>query len=892
MKKGSLFIILAMILIQAFADKIQPEFSTAGFYDLPGCGREVLNMNVAWRFQRGKILRAAETDYPDTNWSVVSLPHGIEYLSPEASGGVNYRGEVWYRKHFNIPQQLRKKKLFLHFEAIMGKSKIWVNGQLLKTHFGGFLPVIIDITPVARWDQENVIAVWADNSDDPSYPPGKPQGMLDFAYFGGIYRDCWLIAHEPLYITDANYENEKAGGGLLIGYENVSDRQALLTLKSHLRNERKTPFNGTIEYELLEKTGTQIAAQQQKIHLQIGQAAHFESRMTVKKPRLWSPETPYLYDLSIRIKDQQGKVIDGYTRRVGIRSVEFKGKDGFWLNGRPYPRKLIGANRHQDFAIVGNALSNNIHWRDAKKLREAGMTIIRNAHYPQDPAFMDACDQLGLFVIVNTPGWQFWNQQAIFGERVYSDIRNMVRRDRNHPSVLLWEPILNETHYPADFAGNALHIVREEYPCPGCYAACDGQARGSSLYPVIFGHPGKDEYSIEKKEDSKVYFTREWGDNVDDWNAHNSTSRVHLAWGETPMLIQAKHYANPSYPYTSYNSLYETDRQHFGGTLWHSFDHQRGYHPDPFYGGVMDVFRQPKYSYYLFMAQRPLDTTGYIGAGPMVYIAHEMTPFSGKDVTVYSNCDEVRLQLFAGGKVYTYERPFPAKGMPSPIITFKDVYDFMEMKDLARQGKQQDVYMLAEGIVNGKVVAQHRREPALRPQKLILWLDNEGTHLEADGSDFVTVVAGVADERGNIKRLNQYDLTFTVEGEGRILGEQAEEGYARKVIWGCLPVLIQSTTRAGKIKVRAAVKYKGEHTPQAAEIEFESIPATRFLLYAPAEQTALEKNNHAISIHHTSTQTELKQENERLRKELNALKLKEVERQQEDFGEQPSATPK
>ena len=138
----------------------------------------------------------------------------------------------------------------------------------------------------------------------------------------------------------------------------------------------------------------------------------------------------------------------------------------------------MGANRHQDFAVIGNALPNSLHWRDAKKLRDAGMRVIRNAHYPQDPAFMDACDELGLFVIVNTPGWQFWNDQPIFAQRVYSDIRNMVRRDRNHPSVWMWEPILNETWYPADFAKNVVDILNEEYPYPYCYAGCDVTARG------------------------------------------------------------------------------------------------------------------------------------------------------------------------------------------------------------------------------------------------------------------------------------------------------------------------------------------------------------------------------------------------------------------------------
>ena len=131
----------------------------------------------------------------------------------------------------------REKSFFLHFEAIMGKSKVWVNGKLLKEHFGGFLPVIVDVTSALKYGEDNIIAVWADNSDDPSYPPGKTQDMLDFAYFGGIYRDCWMIAHNDVYITDPNYENETAAGGLFVSYDQVSDQSAKIRMDAHIRNE-------------------------------------------------------------------------------------------------------------------------------------------------------------------------------------------------------------------------------------------------------------------------------------------------------------------------------------------------------------------------------------------------------------------------------------------------------------------------------------------------------------------------------------------------------------------------------------------------------------------------------------------------------------------------------
>ena len=884
MKKITFSILFVWLSLSLWAAR-QPEFSTAGFFRLDNSGREVYSMNPAWRFHKGAVEGAETKEFNDKDWTVVSLPDGIEYLPTEASGCINYQGEVWYRTHFTPDAALKGKKLFLHFEAIMGKSKVFVNGKLLTEHFGGYLPVIADVTDVLDWNGDNVIAVWADNSDDPSYPPGKAQDVLDYTYFGGIYRDCWLIAHNNVFITDPNYENEVAGGGLFVAFGKVSDALAEVQLKIHVRNATKNPFSGRVEYMLLQPDGTEVARLSDKIQVKVGRATTVSDRMPVKQPMLWTPSTPTLYNLLVRVLDKEGNVIDGYRRRIGIRSIEFKGKDGFYLNGRPYGKPLIGANRHQDFAVVGNAVANSIHWRDAKKLKDVGMEIIRNAHCPQDPAFMDACDELGLFVIVNTPGWQFWNDAPEFAQRVYSDIRNVVRRDRNHPSVWLWEPILNETWYPADFAKNTRDIVDAEYPYPYCYSGSDSEARGHENFPVYFAHPANMQDASKEIDPTKTYFTREWGDNVDDWSSHNSPSRVARNWGEQPMRVQAQHYACPYYPVTSYDVLYKQSPQHVGGCLWHSFDHQRGYHPDPFYGGLMDVFRQPKYSYYMFMAQRPaVKNDRNAGSGPMVYIAHEMTPFSGKDVTVYSNCDEVRLTFNKGGKTYTYKKDKNRPGMPSPVITFPDVYDFMVDKAFSRTQKQDDVYLLAEGLIDGKVVATHKVVPARRPEKILLWMDNEGTDLKADGSDFVTVVAAVADKNGNIKRLNNYNIRFSIEGEGRLLGGPGVLANPVPVKWGTAPVLVQSTLKPGKIRITASVLFEGSQMPISGELEFESKPSVFPLVYDAADAARIPLGS-ASAGQNTASKTDAEREVERLRKELNTLKLKEVERQQSEFGE-------
>lgn len=888
MKKATHYIysiaccLIIFLTQQSFAS--QPEYSTAGFFELPNTGRTVYSMNPAWRMYKGHLEGAEQPDFNDKEWDLVSLPDGIEYVPSEASGCVNYQGEVWYRKHFTPEETWKGKQLFLHFEAIMGKAKVWINGTLVNEHYGGFLPVIANVTEYLNYEEDNVIAVWADNSNDPSYPPGKPQDMLDFTYSGGIYRDCWMIVHNNVFITDPNYENETAGGGLFVSFGHISQSQAEIRLDAHVRNSSNTYFSGKIEYQLFDKDNRRVCQASKAFSVSKGKARNTSLTIKVEKPELWEPDSPYLYQLHVLLKDKSGHIVDGYRRRIGIRSIEFKGKDGFWLNGKPYPYPLIGANRHQDFAIIGNALSNSLHWRDAKKLRDAGLRVIRNAHYPQDPAFMDACDELGLFVIVNTPGWQFWNKELIFAQRVYSDIRNMVRRDRNHPSVWMWEPILNETWYPEDFAKNVVDILHEEYPYPYCYAGCDVTAKGHEYFPIHFTHPlnGAGGAFNTSKIDPKIsYFTREWGDNVDDWNSHNSPSRVNRAWGEIPMLVQAQGYAKTDYKYTCYDVLYRNTRQHMGGCLWHSFDHQRGYHPDPFYGGIMDAFRQPKLSYYMFCAQRPVEKNNRLIAenGPMVFIANAMTPFSPKDVTVYSNCDEVRLTYCKNGKQFIYKKEKTDEGMPSPIITFKDVWDVMYDKQLARKNKHEESYLLAEGIVDGEVVATHKVMPARRPSKIILWADNEGTETIADGSDLITVIAAIADENGNIKRLNNYHIKFEIEGPGELVASKETFTNPREVQWGTAPILVRAKAQTGNIKVKASVVPNGTHTPISAEL---IIPTTKAIhsLIADEDELNLQLKTHRnqqnlSSYDHGQSSDEARKQSQ--------MRLKEVEKQQSDF---------
>ena len=847
------------------------EVSVAGLIPLEGSGRVVYDFNGGWRFFKGDVAGAEALNFDDAAWEVVSTPHTVELTPAEASGCRNYQGVVWYRKHFTIPEECAAQEVLLHFEAVMGKQAFYVNGKLVEEHLGGYLPVMLSLTEAGvKAGESCLVAVKADNTNDKMYPPGKPQYTLDFAYHGGIYRDVWLIGRSKVAITDAVEANRVAGGGIFVHFENISEQQATVSVRTEVENKLAKSQTVVVENVLKTAEGEVVGKREGRLTLAAGAVAALDQPIVVKNPHLWSPDDPYLYRVETRVKDRKsGEALDGGVTRIGIRSFAFSKEEGFILNGKPFG-KLVGANRHQDFAYVGNALPNSQQWRDAKRLRDAGCRIIRVAHYPQDPSFMDACDELGLFVIVATPGWQYWNKMPIFAERVHQNTREIIRRDRNHPSVLMWEPILNETRYPHDFSLEALQITKDEYPYPyRPVAAADVHSAGvKEHYDVVYAWPG-DEQKADAPE--QTIFTREWGENVDDWYAHNNNNRASRSWGERPQSIQALSLA------TTYNGLYDTEKQFIGGAQWHPFDHQRGYHPDPYWGGIYDAFRQPKYAYWMFRSQTAADLKHPTAeSGPMVYIMHEMSQWSEKDVVVFTNCDSVRLSIYDGAKSWTKAVERSDRTMPNPPVVFEDVWDFWEARSYSYTNKNwQAVNMVAEGIINGEVVCTMKRMPSRRSTKLRLYVDWENKPLVADGSDFVVVVAEVTDDSGHVRRMAKEHIRFTIEGEGVIIGDERIHANPRPVEWGSAPILVRSTRKAGKIRIKAEVEHPGTHAPTAAEIEFESIPASIPFCYADeANAVQVVKQGEA-----TGQATQLSEEEKR-------RLLEEVDRQQQEFGVQ------
>ena len=892
--------------------------SVAGLFPLENSGRVIYNFNEGWRFCLGNAEHAEAIDFDDSRWPVVCAPHTAQLVPAEASGGRNYQGVCWYRKQFVVPADMQDKEVIVHFEAIMGKQDVFVNGQLVTTNEGGYLPVIVNLSELGVSAGDScLIAVKADNSDDKSYPPGKKQAQLDFAYHGGMYRDVWLIGRSAVHITDPLERGIVAGGGVFLHYDNISEKSADVFIDVEVEQTHPQPLpsgrgatTAVVEATIRDANGRIVKTLRQtkaiaarSLDTYARNSTLYTLHSTLKHPHLWSPEDPYLYNIELKVisplprREGQGGGSDGGIIHMGIRKAEFRGKDGFWLNGKPY-HQLVGANRHQDFAYVGNAVPNSQQWRDAKRLKDAGFTIVRAAHYPQDPAFMDACDELGLFVIVPTPGWQYWNKEAGWAEKVHDNTRRIIRRDRNHPCVLMWEPILNETRYPKDFALEALQITRDEFPWPGRpVAAADMNSEGvKDNYDVLYDwadnipkklsdeslvlSDNSPEKSLNTQQSTlnKCVFTREWGEYVDDWYAHNAINRACRAWGEHAQLAQALSLTN------TYGMMFRGQRQFIGGCQWHPFDHQRGYHPDAYFGGLYDAFRQKKYA---FEAIRSQSSPSHLSplTSYHLFIAHEMTQSSPSDVTIFSNCDSVRLTALDGWKTATLPVVHDPEGVPNAPVVFKGFWDFWQARQLSyTQRSWQKVKLVAEGIVNGEVVVREEKMPARRSTKLRLYADEMGKKLVADGSDFIVVVAEVTDDKGHVRRQAREHVTFTVEGEGTIIGDASIMANPRVVEWGSAPVLVRATHAAGQIRIIARPTYEGIHAPTADTLVIESIPSRLSpipSLRGRGEDSSIE--NLGVQGHYSppykggggaagSTEAERRR------------MLEEVERQQQDFG--------
>lgn len=389
--------------------------------------RTKTSLNDGWKFLEADADGAQQTAFNDSAWQNVNIPHTWNIDDPWDDEPGYDRGPAWYRRELKVDRSLAGKRLFLYFEGANQVADVYVNGEKAGSHIGGYSAFAFDITSLVKPGERTVLAVRVDNSFNEDIPPLT----ADFTFYGGIYRDIWLIAANDVHFDVTDH----ASPGVRITTPQIAAGDGTITIDGSLVNSGNQARNVEIVSTVFDGK-RKVAEAVSRLQIDAGKESRFEhSTSAVKQLKLWSPDSPNLYSVRNVIREN-GKVIDEVVQPLGFRWFSFDSEKGFFLNGKHL--KLRGANRHQDFAELGNALPDRLHVQDMQIIKDAGFNFVRLAHYPQDTSVLEACDRLGLLVWEETPLVNYITKSGAFTENAKVMVREMVRQHRNHPSVLMW----------------------------------------------------------------------------------------------------------------------------------------------------------------------------------------------------------------------------------------------------------------------------------------------------------------------------------------------------------------------------------------------------------------------------------------------------------------------
>ena len=683
------------------------------------------SFDTDWQFTTNISAPAASA-----GWQAITLPHAAR-LEPLFMGDKMWMGECLYRKVFTANHEWKDRRVCLNIEAAMHTADVSLNGKPITSHAGGYLPFQIELSGWLNYGATNELLIKLDNRENSDVPPGRLYHDLDFSWYHGLYRNVDLLVTDKLHITDPVAANLTASGGIFVTYPKVSADEATVQVRVHVKNDRAAPAKFSVRCLL-----SRITAKTEQACLAPGESGVYTLTLTVPSPKLWSPADPNLYKLNTEILDADSATADSKSINVGIRSVTCKA-GAFAINGRKM--YLRGTNRHQEYPYIGYALPDSAQWRDAAMIKQAGFDFVRLSHYPNSPAFIDACDYYGIIVMEPIPGWQFY-KDGIFTNRCLQNARDMIRRDRNHPSCIFWETSLNETGMPGDFLKQLHEIAGQE--CPGTFSASHNNSFHDVFIPAR-QHTGGPKYWDDWKQGDKPIFTAEYGDweyyanqaanfnqtGAKDLKWEESNSRQRRADGEKRMLQQALNFQE------GHNQNHVCASM-IGDANWLFSDYNRGCAPDHCTSGIVDIFRLPKFVYYFFESQRA--PKGEVRAHPMVFIASYWTEKSPLSVRVYSNCDEVELCL--NGARIARQKPSQdifSKHLAHPPFTFA-VPSFAagELKAIA--------------YISGKRVAEHVVRTPGKPAKIRLVTMLSDIPVARKAKDAFFVHAKILDSNGTL----------------------------------------------------------------------------------------------------------------------------------------------
>lgn len=741
------------------------------------------NFNSHWRFKRqatgmgelgsmdrenGKAAlieppfrNAHRENYDDSEWQSITLPHTWNaYDTTDAAPGY-WRGIGWYRKHFRLGAQLAGKRLFLEFEGVNSVSEFWLNGQRLGEHKGGYTGFEFDITDLARLASEpNVITVKVDNLYHPDIPPTVKS---DYNFYGGIYRYTWLRITDPTYIRNLSWTTPA-----------VSEQLAALHFESHIVNTLPRRREVALVQEVFSPDQVLITRVSSALKLEPhGTVSVVQDCEPITRPRLWSPAEPHLYRIASSITEG-GRPIDKIENPLGFRWYRFDPQKGLILNGRRV--QIQGTNWHQVYPGMGNALPKSRHWEDMKMIREMGANFWRTSHYPHDSATLEASDHLGLMVWEELPINKEVGQPEEYISNVLHMAEEMIQRDHNHPSIIVWG-LAGELNTPLATAKRVVGAVAQKYrtldPSRPVAMHSPGSDEIEALVDVVGVGAGKEADAKHIKYPRRPYMIAEY--------SVATTGRGIYGMGpesEERACIEHERYLSQlnQRPWMA------------GGAIWHQYDYDGETYdtvvPHVVAFGMTDVWRIPKEVYYFYQSQW--------SNKDFVHIAGHWTwPESEggfRTVKVYSTAGEV--ELYLNGRSLGKKEPVHFPGLSHPPFIWKVRYE---------PGTLTAVASGAAGQI------QDERRTAGPPQRILL--SSDLPRLEADNPENIAyLTAAVVDKDATIVPSSNHPVTFTLFGPGELLKQcwlGDKTGWTWNVIAGKTRVAFRPNSRVGTAMISA-----------------------------------------------------------------------------------------
>lgn len=730
------------------------------------------SLNQNWKFHLGALEGEPwNPAFDDSSWDLVHLPHTLQLTSIALDNCLDdwtqptfHRDYGWYRRVLHVPGNPHTK-VFLEFEGAHQVTDLWVNGKHVGQHaVGGYTPFHFDISDYVNRAEANLICLKVDNRKRADTPPDP--GPFDYIKFSGLYRDVYMVETHPVHIT-FNWEAIHAGIRITTPSVDPLNKNATIVVETAVRNELDRPVECNMVTRIIDAEGWVVLTMEDPATIHPGNDYLFNQSSGLEENlHLWSCDNPYLY----RVRSEvvvDGNLVDVLENRMGVRKIELNKHDGFVLNGKAMT--MIGLNRHQQYPYVGDAVPNSLHYKDILQLKELGFNSVRTAHYPQDNALLDACDELGILVYEEAPSWISVGNEAWF--KNYNEAtRRMVRNHRNHPSVVVWGAGINHRGQ----VPGAHYIVKQEDPTRWT-------ASNNSEWTGLQGSGSCDIFS---NMDYK---------GIPDWKQNEYL--LAMEGGGGPSIV----------------SRYKSDPLRIGLISWtahayYTFARNREGLSDRTRGGLMDIFRTPKWGY------RGIDWyRSEASKTPLVYFTEDWNE-EVHDFTVYSNCEEVR--LLVNDQVLATRKPDQLPqyaGIDHPPFTF-------------RINHYEPGVLRAEGLVNGKVASSFQSQTPGEATSLKLVADLKGRQYVADGSDILMVYAHVMDEQGTLVRKSSYAVEFSVSGPASIVGDKSEiNSNPMNSKEGIAPILLRAGTEAGDITLTAKCKGLKPATLKLSTLSFDPV---------------------------------------------------------------------